>query len=176
MGKSRKMRVQKTSIYIIGEGAHECAFFDHLKNIYHDRSAPFNIYPDKGSGGSPLTVVQRAKRLTANKDYNFKYILIDTDVELGNSFKTYCDNYDFIVLKSVICFSCELAKIAGVTYCHENYRCKSAVREFLCNNEPTCIKTISQKYPKELLDRKRCDVPLLHALIELFSNGTLTQT
>lgn len=176
MPKSKKSRFQKKTILIVGEGKDEHIFFQHLGLLYNTRESRFHIKPDHGNGGSPKHIIEGSIRRNSTASYDERYILIDSDVEPCESFMTLCHNHNYNILQSAECFSCELAKIASISYRHTNKGCKAAVRRFLSEHNPTDLRAIQSKYPKEFLEKKQYDIPLLDKLLQLFKNGSLDET
>lgn len=171
-GKKQK-RIQKRTIFFIGEGAEEYVFFEHLHNEYFKRIFPWHITRVKGQGGSPLAVLQKGIREISLGDYDDKYILVDSDVELGVEFNRLLAKHGFRLLQSDKCFSCELARIAALDFVHANQQCKAAVRLHLGNQPPTDVRRIASKYTTALLVERRVSVSLLDKLIRLIETGSL---
>lgn len=76
------VRNTKTTVLIVGEGAKDKAFLCHLKNIYVSREDDIAVKVEKGSGGSPACVVEKAIDVSNNKAYDRRIVIVDADIKL----------------------------------------------------------------------------------------------
>jgi len=69
----------KKTILIVGEGATETAFLQHVKELLIPRDAKFNVKIECGFGGGPRGVVQKTIRLRSSRAYDRCFVLVDSD-------------------------------------------------------------------------------------------------
>jgi len=51
-------KVRQTTLLIVGEGAHDKAFLDHLKSLYDGRESGQRVKIESGDGGSPHDLIK----------------------------------------------------------------------------------------------------------------------
>lgn len=83
VASSRYRQVKRSTLLIVGEGAHEKAFLDHMKLLYDTRTNGQKLKIDAADGGSPLSILKWAKRRYQHVDYNKKYLLLDSDIVIS---------------------------------------------------------------------------------------------
>ena len=76
----QKFRHTKKTVLIVGEGPTEKAFLQYLKDQYITREMDIAVQVECGSGGSPISVVEKAVRLKGSRAYDKCFVLVDADL------------------------------------------------------------------------------------------------
>lgn len=148
-----KMRhIKKTTLIVVGEGAHDKAFLDHMKSIYDSRNSGQKIKIDSADGGSPHDVIKTIIKKTNHTDYDRKYILMDSDVaipqqDLSNAKK----NNIVILLSEPLCLEGMLLDILGQTTPPTAESCKRSLHPQLAG-QPVYAESYVSLFPKLVLD------------------------
>lgn len=58
MARINVRKISKTTLLVIGEGAHDTAFLNHLKSLYDARESGQKVKIESGDGGSPHDLIK----------------------------------------------------------------------------------------------------------------------
>ncbi len=76
-----KRRVaQHTTLLVIGEGADDQAFINHMKGLYCPRGCGRSAKIEAGDGGSPGNIITTAIRAFKGVDYDRRFLVLDSDI------------------------------------------------------------------------------------------------
>ena len=70
----------RSTLLVVGEGADDRAFINHLKQLYCPRESGMSVKIEAGDGGSPGNVIAHAIRKYQGKDYDRRLFLLDADL------------------------------------------------------------------------------------------------
>ncbi|MFD1216875.1 hypothetical protein [Microbulbifer celer] len=76
----KKHAAAQTALLVVGEGADDKAFFNHMKNLYCKRGAGYTVKVEAGDGGSPGNIITNAIRSFRHKGYDRRFMILDSDL------------------------------------------------------------------------------------------------
>ncbi len=115
MAKRKTMRkIVSTSLLVVGEGADDKAFIDHMKSIFCPRRCGRTAKIEAGDGGSAGNIIQNAIRSFKTEDFDKRYLVLDSDVPPTDAEikKAYHNGYK-IILWSPQCLEGALLDVLG---------------------------------------------------------------
>lgn len=146
-------RVKLATLLIVGEGAHEKAFLQHMKSLY-DGNNNQTVKIDAASGGSPIEIIDETIRKYNHADYSRKVILLDADVVIRQQDRDKArKNKIELVVSEPTCLEGMLLEILGhkVAEFSAAADCKKKLHSMLAG-EPTKPASYANIFPKEVLD------------------------
>lgn len=150
MAKPR--HVQKTTLIIVGEGAHDKAFLEHMKGVYDTRESGQKIKIDSADGGSPHDVIKTAIKKTSHTAYDQKYILMDSDVAIKQQDLSIARRNNIIILLSEpLCLEGMLLDVLQQWIPETAELCKKSLHPQLVGH-PTDAKSYRVLFPQLVLD------------------------
>ena len=180
-----KKCANKTSI-IAGEGKSERIFLEYLKNIYYLRGGGHSIKIHRNNqnghgGGSTVDVAKEILYRCCSRHYDAIFLLLDSDIagdvgcrELLKSAKKKGRRIGEIpnkskCLKMLPCFEGFMLKIVDQSVPANSPECKRCFESFFHSSAQKMTEAQYRKFcPKELLEAKRKNFPLLDELITYF--------
>jgi len=79
MGKKKKTKKQKTTVYAVFEGQREGLFLEFLRNIYKPENNNINVTYKNANGGDASTIISLAQN-----DRNRSFVWLDEDFQINN--------------------------------------------------------------------------------------------
>lgn len=170
---SKKIRKQKITILIVGEGYTEKAFLQYLAELYITRDMDINVKIESAEGGSPQRIIEKAIRFRENIAYDKCFVFIDNDVPLKLSKtlgKKMKKKPGIQILNSTPCIEGLFLLILE----HKNFsgkkensaECKKIFEE---NYIPKGRKTDKREYvrvfPREMIEKRRREVRELEGVL-----------
>ncbi|WP_216643660.1 hypothetical protein [Spiribacter salilacus] len=150
--RNTKRRALK-SLLIVGEGAHDRAFVDHLKSLYDQRKSGQTVTVRAGDGGSPRDLLKRMVRCYQHKDYDQRVLLLDDDVGVTQPARDIARKHDIeMILSSPVCLEGMLLDVLGVSIPSTAQSCKSSLRPML-DGHPAEKRSYQRCFPQSLLDQ-----------------------
>lgn len=150
MAKPR--HVQKTTLIIVGEGAHDKAFLEHMKGVYDTRESGQKIKIDSADGGSPHDVIKTAIKKTSHTAYDRKYIFMDSDVAIKQQDLSIARRNNIIILLSEpLCLEGMLLDVLQQWIPETAELCKKSLHPQLVGY-PTDAKSYRVLFPQLVLD------------------------
>lgn len=149
---AKKYKVKLASLLVVGEGACDKAFVNHMKSLYHGTHTGQNIKVDSGDGGSPAYLIETTIRKNRHIAYDRRFILLDSDVPIRQQDfdKARKANIKLLV-SSPICLEGMLLDVLGQQTPHSAKACKDCLHKQL-SGEPVYSTSYSNLFPKPLLD------------------------
>lgn len=80
--KRRDLRVKQSTLLVVGEGVHERAFLEHMKQLYDRRDNQQRLTVKAADGGSPGDILRVVRKRYQHIDYDRRVILLDDDVPI----------------------------------------------------------------------------------------------
>ena len=77
---AKRRVVQKTTLLVIGEGADDQAFINHMKGLYCPRGSGRTAKVVAGDGGSQGNIITTAIRTFNGVDYDRRFLVLDSDI------------------------------------------------------------------------------------------------
>ena len=168
MAKIRKVKL--ATLLIVGEGAHEKAFLQHMKSIY-DGENNQAVKVDAVSGGSPIEMIDDTLRKYNHAEYDRKVILLDADVTIRQQDRDKAKKYKIeLIVSSPVCLEGMLLEVLGyrVPEFSSATECKRRLQPLL-SGEPTKSMSYAKCFTKTLLDSTIKEQ--IRKLIKLISNN-----
>ena len=157
-----KRRIQRTSIFICCEGKTELAFLKYIKSLYLARDKK-RIHIRSEDGGSLSSMQKTIEKQKNHLLIDKAYILLDGDqIDSENVQST-------DVLISEPCIEGFFLKILTDSKPRTSRECKRKFeKEYLNKKDKLDHRTYKKHFREDVLERRRCDIPLLHTILEIF--------
>jgi len=144
--------VVKTSLIIVGEGAHDHAFLSHMKDLYHNGMTNQSVKIEPADGGSPKDIIDVAIKKSKIADYDKRYVLMDSDIPVSTEERLHAKKKKIVLLFSEpICLEGMLLEVLGEKAPATNKACKDKLHPQLAG-KPTEKQSYRVKFPKPVLD------------------------
>lgn len=92
------------AILLVGEGADEAAFLNHVKSIFVHRDSGKSVKVKNAQGKGATHVVEWAVRQLANSKYNLVAVMVDTDTGWTQEAQQKAADQNILLLPSEPCF------------------------------------------------------------------------
>lgn len=99
----KKIRHQRKTLLVMGEGDCEAAFLQHLRNIYCSNGEGVAVTIRNAQGGGPVSIVTQVIRHIRLASYDKKIALLDTDLTWSDELKKIAKNNDILMIGSNPC-------------------------------------------------------------------------
>ena len=167
MKKNR--RVALTALIIVGEGPHDKAFINHLKDLYDNRNTGQTVKVESATGGSPRSILMSALK-HKHVDYVKKCVLMDSDVTITQQDRDFAKtNHIEIIESKPCCLEGMLLKTLGENVPNGNHACKAKLHPMLAG-EATNKASYSKLFTKDVIDKAKESA--LVTLRQRLSNST----
>ncbi|SON51557.1 conserved protein of unknown function [Vibrio tapetis subsp. tapetis] len=170
MLKLAKKKVRKAniaSLIVVGEGIHDRAFLNHMKDNYDGRKTGQVVKIESSDGGSPRNILMSAKK-SQEAAYDKRYVLMDSDVAIQQQDWAYAEKHKIeVILSTPVCLEGMLLDVLGVKPGTCGDSCKTKLKPFL-GGCPTQKTSYQKSFSKEVLDTTEKDA--IVSLRELISN------
>lgn len=149
----RKVRkVKLTALIIVGEGPHDKAFLNHMKDIYDSRTSGQKVTVNSADGGSPGDIIDTVIRKHRHTDFDKRYVLLDSDVPIDQRDRAKARKHMIELVESTpLCLEGMLLEILGQRAGVTNNACKMALHPQLAG-KPTDPKAYGVLFPHPVLD------------------------
>lgn len=161
-------KAQRT-LLIVGEGRHEEAFLNHLKQLYVSRGCGLSVTIKNARGKGALHVVKWTAGQAANADYDVVAALLDTDTDWNATTEKLAKKNKIQVLKSEPCFEAMMLRLIGRPAVGDAHALKRQFAPFV-NNDATQRDHYALNFGSDFLQSDRGKEPTIDALLKLFRN------
>lgn len=161
-------KAQRT-LLIVGEGRHEEAFLNHLKQLYVSRGCGLSVTIKNARGKGALHVVKWTAGQAANADYDVVAALLDTDTDWNATTEKLAKSKKIQVLKSEPCFEAMMLRLIGRPAVGDAHILKRQFAPFV-NNDATQRDHYASNFGSGCLQSGRGKEPTIDALLKLFGN------
>ena len=151
---------------IVGEGRHEMAFLNHLKQLYVPRGCGLGLTIKNAGGKGALHVIEWTIRQMANADFDTVATLLDTDTDWDAKAKKLARRKKIQVLKSEPCFEAMMLRLIGKPVVGDAHALKKQLAPFV-NNDPTQRGNYAKYFGSECLNAGRGKEPTIDELLKL---------
>lgn len=167
----RKPCSAKRTALLVGEGATEFAFLVHAKRCFVTRETSLSVKVENAHGGSPETVIRTARMLLMQRDYDTCLVLMDTDrpwpvkrpQKIGRTRISYVAATP--CLEGLLLTILEHQGIVPASTTTD--QCKRVFHDnYIPENKCTDPRAYEKHFPRELLDTRRRDCPVLHTILK----------
>jgi hypothetical protein len=128
-------KAQRT-LLIVGEGRHEEAFLNHLKQCYAPRGCGLSVTIKNARGKGALHVVKWTAGQAAIAKYDVVAALLDTDTDWNEKTEKLARSKKILVLKSEPCFEAMMLRLIGKTPAGNAHALKTQFAPYV-NNDAT---------------------------------------
>jgi hypothetical protein len=166
MKSARKPRRVLRTILLVGEGASEVLFLEHLKRLYHQRGSGLAISIKNANGKGAGHVIDFAIRQSRNAAYDTKIALFDTDADWTDAVRKSARINKVQTLSCEPCFESVLLTIHQKPVID---RTTAQLKTSFATQFGVAASNVAmlQYFPKELLDNARLSVDTLNKLLEV---------
>lgn len=161
-------KAQRT-LLIVGEGRHEEAFLNHLKQLYVPRGCGLSVTIKNARGKGALHVIKWTAGQIANAEYDAVAALLDTDVDWNAKTEKLARTKKIQVLKSEPCFEAMMLRLIGKTPIGEAHALKKQFAPHV-SNDATQKGHYALNFGHACLQTGRGKEPTIDALLKLFGN------
>lgn len=158
-------KAQRT-LLIVGEGYHEEAFLNHVKQLYAPRGCGLSVSIKNARGKGAKHVVDWAIRQAANTAYDSVAAMLDTDQDWSPAVEKQARAKKVQVLASAPCFDAVMLRLLGKHPVGDAKALKQLLAPYL-NNDPTQRKNYADHFGKGCLEAGRGYEPTIDALLKL---------
>lgn len=165
----RAQRKTNTTILLVVEGFTEEAFSKHLKACYIDREMHIALTVKNAKGHGPEGIVDAFQSIfKTTNHFDFKGAFYDNDVPCSPAVNRFFQRNDVTSFVSDPCVEALLISLQGGRPGLNTRSCKQAL-ERLIDGDQTDRFYYERHFDRELLERKRQDVVLIHQLISFIT-------
>jgi hypothetical protein len=161
-------KAQRTML-IVGEGRHEEAFLNHLKQLYVPRHCGLTLTIKNARGKGALHVIEWTVGQIANADYDTVAVLLDTDTGWDAKSEKLARRKKIQVLKSEPCFEAMMLRLIGKPTIGNAHALKKQFAPFV-KNDATQREHYAQNFGSDCLNAGRGKEPAIDELLKLLGN------
>lgn len=166
MNQSKKFRVQKKTLLLVGEGYDDEAFLKYLKSILVPRNAGLEVKIKNAKGKGAKHVIEWTIKQAAIADYDKVAALFDTDTDWTPAVEKQAKKHKVLLLKSDPCFEAMMLRLLGIT---PNLNLKNLKAQFapFVNGGATHSENYAEHFSPEMLAVKQHIEPTIELLLSL---------
>lgn len=158
-------KAQRT-LLIVGEGYHEEAFLNHVKQIYAPRGCGLAVTIKNARGKGAMHVIDWTIKQIANAHFDVVAAMLDTDEGWSPTVAKLAWKKKVQVLASAPCFDALMLRLLDVNAEGEAKALKKKLAPYL-GNDPTQRKNYELHFGKACLEAGRMKEPTVDALLKL---------
>lgn len=159
-------KAQRT-LLIVGEGYHEEAFLNHVKQIYSPRGCGLAVTIKNARGKGAMHVVDWTIKQIANARFDVVAAMLDTDQDWSPTVEKRARKNKVLVLASDPSFDAVMLRLLGVNAEGDARVLKKRLAPYL-GHDPTQRKNYELHFGNERLEAGRATEPTIDALLKLF--------
>lgn len=158
-------KAQRT-LLIVGEGADEVAFLNHVKQRYVPRGCGLSVKIKNAQGKGAKHVIEWTGRQIANVAYDAVATLLDTDTDWSPAVEKLAKKNRIQVLTSEPCFEALMLRVLGENPNSNVHALKKQFAPFV-NNDATQSQNYDIHFSIECMQAGRLYEPTIDALLKL---------
>lgn len=152
MANKKTRKVHLATLLIVGEGIHDRAFINHMKECYDGRQTGQRVKVESSDGGSPRDILMSARK-SKEANYDRRFVLMDDDVPITQQDYAYAKKYNIdIILSKPVCLEGMLLDVLGLKPADTGDACKAKLLPFL-GGSPTLKSSYQKSFGKQVLDQ-----------------------
>lgn len=155
------------TLLLVGEGETEVAFLNHVKGIYAPRGCGLEVRVLSARGKGPGNVVETVVRHCANRSYDLRAALLDTDVPWSPDVRRKAQGKRIQLLGSTPCLEGLLLEVLGRSAAQRSPDCKRLFGRVFAG-DPLSARDYQGQFGKAVLDSARRRVEVIEQLLGLF--------
>jgi len=157
----------KKTLLIVGEGRHEEAFLNHVRQLYAPRGCGLAVTIKNARGKGAKHVIDWTIRQIANADYDTVAAMLDTDQDWNATVQKQANQKKIQVLASDPCFEAVMLRVQGKNPVGDYHQLKKIFAPYV-NNDPTQFKNYEEHFNKAALETGRTRDPAIDNLLKMF--------
>lgn len=161
-------QAQRT-LLIVGEGYHEEAFLNHVKQLYAPRGCGLSVTIKNARGKGAKHVIDWTIRQIANADFDAVAAMLDTDTDWTPSVAKQAKTKKIQVLASDPCFDAVMLRLLGKTPAGDSKALKRQLASYV-NNDPTQRQSYAAHFGAGCLKAGRVHESTIDALLKLLGH------
>lgn len=160
-------KAQRT-LLIVGEGADEVAFLNHVKQLYVPRGCGLSVTIKNAQGKSAKHAIEWTGRQMAIADYDVAAALLDTDTDWSPEVAKLAKKKRIQVLTSEPCFEALMLRVLGE---NPNGNAPVLKKQFapFVNNDATQRENYAMHFSPECMQAGRLHEPTIDVLLKLIN-------
>lgn len=166
----KKIRLQRRTLLIVGEGDCEVAFLQYLRSIYCCHSAGVNVTIRNAQGGGPDSVINHVVRQLRLGNYDHQIALLDTDIVWSPRLLKIARQNKIEMIGSTPCLEGLLLSILNKPLPTKSSVCKKNLQSF-CKADMTEWRHYESHFPKEVFQKARQILTELDQLLIHFEDA-----
>lgn len=161
-------RAQRT-LLIVGEGYHEEAFLNHVKQLYAPRGCGLSVTIKNARGKGAKHVIDWTIRQAAIAKFDTVAAMLDTDTDWTHAVAKQARIKKIQVLASIPCFDAMLLRLLGKTPPAGASASKQQLAPFV-NHDPTKRQNYEPHFGVASLEAGRIHEPTIDGLLRLMAH------
>ncbi len=168
----RPHKVKQSTLLIVGEGAHERAFLEHMKQLYDSRENQQRLTVKAADGGSPADILRTVRKRYRHAEYDRRVVLLDDDVPITPADEREARRLGIVLLVSrPVCLEGMLLEVLGQKAPNTAKQCKDRLHPQL-SGLPTEKSSYAELLAGPVLDSTTKEVVVeLRKLMQNRPNG-----
>jgi hypothetical protein len=158
-------KAQRT-LLIVGEGYHEEAFLNHVKQLYAPRGCGLSVTVKNAHGKGAKHVIDWTIRQIANTAYDAVAAMLDTDTDWTAAVGKQAKAKKIRVLASEPCFDAVMLRLLGKNPVGDAKTLKKHLAPYV-NDDPTMRQNYAAHFGPECLEAGRANEPSIDTLLKL---------
>ena len=163
----RKLRFQRKTLLVVGEGDTEVAFLKYLRSLYCASGKGAKVTVDNAHGKSPENIVNSAIRHLGSAAFDKKVCLLDTDIAWPPAVCTKAKKNKVTMLGATPCSEGLFLDILGVPFASITDECKSKIASMF-NFSLTNERNYPRAFDRNKLDEARQRIRTLNDLLNFY--------
>lgn len=167
MPRQKNIRKTNKTVLIVGEGATEVAFLQHLSRLFNRRECGVTCTIRNANGKGPEHILRHTQRLAGSIPYDHRVAFLDNDVPIPDKDKSKAKSQGIEILLSDHCIEYFLLRLLGKSPPNETKSCKRMIKNLgidLLNSAD-----YEKHFTKPVLEQQQDRFPTLRRLIEIMS-------
>jgi hypothetical protein len=158
-------KAQRT-LLIVGEGRHEEAFLNHVKQLYVPRGCGLAVTIKNARGKGAKHVVEWTAKQIANVAYDKAAAMLDTDTDWSPAVARLARTRRIQILASEPCFDAVMLRLLGQPSGGDAKALKKCLAPFL-QDDPTQPRNYAEHFGMDCLEAGRDNEATIDALLKL---------
>ena len=156
-------KAQRT-LLIVGEGRHEEAFLNHVKQLYVQRGCGLAVTIKNARGKGARHVIDWTARQIANAEFDVVAAMLDTDQDWSPAVAKLAKSRKIRVLASEPCFDAVMLRLLDKAAVGDAKALKKQLAPYV-NHDPTLSPNYAEHFGKACLEAGRGQEPTIDALL-----------
>lgn len=161
-------KAQRT-LLIVGEGYHEEAFLNHVKQLYAPRGCGLSVTVKNAHGKGAKHVIDWTIRQIANTAYDAVAAMLDTDTDWTPAVGKQAKAKKIQVLASEPCFDAVMLRLLGKNPVGDAKALKKHLAPYV-NDDPTLRQNYAAHFGPKCLETGRTHEPTIDLLLKLLGH------